>query len=71
MESDETNGAAEREARIRHRAYMLWLAGGQPEHRTEEHWRLASEAEAESEHADAGREPDRPDASASTPSSRR
>ena len=33
----------ERGAEIRHRAYMHWLAEGQPDGREEEHWRRATE----------------------------
>ncbi len=32
------------EARIRERAYLLWLAAGQPEGRAEEFWHAAREA---------------------------
>ncbi|WP_428351799.1 DUF2934 domain-containing protein [Lichenifustis flavocetrariae] len=28
---------------IRHQAYLIWLDEGQPEGRSEEHWRLARE----------------------------
>ena len=32
----------DREARVRHCAYMLWLAEGQPEGRADQHWRAAT-----------------------------
>ncbi len=35
----------EREARIRRRAYFLWLGEGCPDDRAEEHWQRATEAE--------------------------
>jgi hypothetical protein len=34
---------SEREARIRERAYRLWLEEGRPEGRAEAHWDMASE----------------------------
>ncbi len=32
----------ERETEIRHRAYLIWLAEGQPEGCSEEHWHRAA-----------------------------
>jgi hypothetical protein len=42
----------ERDARIRLRAYFLWLQEGRPEGRADEHWRRAAEAEDDSNAVD-------------------
>jgi hypothetical protein len=41
--TDEMSGGDNEEA-VRHRAYLIWLAEGQPPDRAEEHWHRATEA---------------------------
>ena len=35
---------ADRQQRVRDRAYVIWIEDGRPEGRSEDHWRRASEA---------------------------
>lgn len=67
MESD-------KEARIRERAYEIWVSEGRPHGRDAEHWQkaeaeIAGEGDAVADRAAAGSKPSAPPAAPSTPSS--
>jgi hypothetical protein len=47
--------SSDREARIRERAYAIWLAEGQPDGRHEEHWHRAAQELAQEDSAAAPR----------------
>jgi hypothetical protein len=47
--------SSDQEARIRERAYAIWLAEGQPEGRHEEHWHRAAQEIAQEDGAPATR----------------
>lgn len=38
------DGQADRERRVRDRAYVIWVEAGCPEGQADEHWRRAAEA---------------------------